>query len=120
MQIVREFASRVRSQPPCGFGAIRNVVESTSPAEVAGVRVERAAEVLSPSLVRLQLALRKEDFVLLNTVTVSRNYLDVVLDAVEAGSLSHAYWYILEQVAHLPVLAPFLLKPDARSGSDED
>ena len=43
--------------------------------EVSGVKVERAAEVLSPTLVRLQLALRKDDFVLMNTVAVSRNYL---------------------------------------------
>jgi glycosyltransferase involved in cell wall biosynthesis len=91
------------------------VGESRERAEVSGVKVERAAEVLGPTLVRLQLALRKDDFVLMNTAAVSKNYLQVVLDSVQTGSLSHAYWYIHEDVDHLPVQAPFLLQSDARS-----
>lgn len=114
LQVVREFASRYGSDsvrllaPPA-------VTEPRQSAEVCGVKVERAAEILSPTLVRLQLALRKDDFVLMNTVAVSKNYLDVVLDSLQTGSLSHAYWYIHEHVDQLAVLAPSLLQPDAQS-----
>jgi glycosyltransferase involved in cell wall biosynthesis len=114
MKVVQEFASqygsasvRLLAPPPVG--------ESRERAKVCGVKVERAAEVLGPRLVRLQLALRKDDFVLMNTVAVSRNYLEVVLDLVQTGSLAHAYWYIHEDVDQLPVHAPFLLQPHARS-----
>jgi glycosyltransferase involved in cell wall biosynthesis len=114
MKVVEEFASQygsasVRLLAPPFVG------EPRERAKVCGVNVERAAEVLGPTLVRLQLALRKDDFVLMNTVAVSRNYLDVVLDLVQTGSLAHAYWYIHEDVDQLPVLAPFLLQPHARS-----
>ena len=112
MQIVHEFASRY------GTGSLRllapPVADQRERVEICGVQVERAAEVLSPALVRLQLGLRKHDFVLMNTAAVSRNYLDVVLDSVQSGSLSHAYWYIHEAVDQLPVLAPFLLQHDAQ------
>ena len=114
MKVVEEFASQYGSTsvrllaPPL-------VSEPRERAEVCGVKLERAAEVLGPTLVRLQLALRKDDFVLMNTVAVSRNYLDVVLDLVQTGRLAHAYWYIHEDVDELPVHAPFLLQPGARS-----
>jgi glycosyltransferase involved in cell wall biosynthesis len=114
MQIVSEYASRygsesVRLLAPPGVG------EPGGSGEVSGVKVERAAEVLGPGLVRLQLALQKDDFVLMNSAAVSRNYLEVVLESLETGHLSHAYWYIHEDVEHLSVQAPFLLRPDARS-----
>ena len=114
MKVVQEFASQY------GAASVRLlapplVSEPRERAEVCGVKVERAAEVLGPTLVRLQLALRKDDFVLMNTVAVSRNYLEVVLDLVQTGRLAHAYWYIHEDVDQLPVHAPFLLQPDARS-----
>jgi glycosyltransferase involved in cell wall biosynthesis len=114
MQIVDEFASRYGSES-VRLLAPPSVAEPHQHAEVCGIKVERAAEVLSPTLVRLQLALRKDDFVLMNTAAVSRNYLEVVLDSVQKGSLSHAHWYIHEDVDHLPVLAPFLLQPEVRS-----
>jgi glycosyltransferase involved in cell wall biosynthesis len=114
MQIVHEFASRYGSES-VRLLAPPSVAERHEHSEVGGVRVERAAEVLSPALVRLQLALRKDDFVLMNTAAVSRSYLEVVLDSLQTGSLSHAHWYIHEDVDHLPFLAPFLLLPEARS-----
>jgi glycosyltransferase involved in cell wall biosynthesis len=115
MQIVEEFASRY------GAHSVRLLAPWASPARgnrstISGVRVERAAEVLGASLVRLQLALRHDDFVLLNTVAVSTNYLDVVLDALRSRKLRHAYWYLHEDVEQLRALAPFLLEPAARSG----
>ena len=79
-----------------------------------GVRVERAAAVMGSALVRFQLALRSTDFVLLNTVAVPSNYLTYVLKALRVGQLVQANWYIHEDCALLPTLAPFLLKQDTR------
>ena len=113
MKVVEEFAEHYGSASVRLLAPPRvNEREFTT---VCGVKVERAAEVLGPTLVRLHLALQKDDFVLMNTVAVSRNYVDVVLDLLQTGSLAHAYWYIHEDVDQLPVHAPFLLQPDARS-----
>jgi glycosyltransferase involved in cell wall biosynthesis len=114
MRIVDEFASRY-GRESVRLLAPPSIAEPHEHAEVGGVKVERAAKVLSPILVRLQLALRKDDFVLMNTAAVLRNYLEVVLDSVQTGSLSHAHWYIHESVDLLPVVAPFLLQSDTRS-----
>jgi glycosyltransferase involved in cell wall biosynthesis len=51
----------------------------------------------------------------MNTAAVSPNYAQVVLDSLEVGRLSHAYWYIHEDAEQLSVLAPYLLQPDVRS-----
>ena len=114
MKVIEEFAGQYGSASVRLLAPPR-VDEPRERAEVCGVKVERAAEVLGPTLVRSQLALRKHDFVLMNTVAVSRNYLEVVLDLVQTGSLAHAYWYIHEDVDQLPVHAPFLLESHARS-----
>ena len=116
-QVVHEFASRYGSES-VRLLAPPGVAESHERAEVCGVKVERAAEVLNPTLVRLQLALRKDDFVLMNTAAVSRNYLEVVLDAVQTGSLSHAYWYIHENVDH-PFTRRFCCRPTLNPRSDD-
>jgi glycosyltransferase involved in cell wall biosynthesis len=114
MQVVDEFATRYGPEsvrllaPPVDTGRRER-------GEVSGVRVERAAKVLSPALVRLQLALREDDFVLMNTVAISRNYLNFVLDSLRTRRLAHAYWYIHEDVAQLPVLAPDLLEPNVQT-----
>jgi glycosyltransferase involved in cell wall biosynthesis len=114
MRIVDEFA-RQYGPESVRLLAPPNVAEPHEHAEVGGVKVERAAEVLSPTLVRFQLALRTDDFVLMNTAAILRNYLEVVLDSVQTGKLSHAYWYIHESVDLLPAAAPFLLQPAIRS-----
>jgi glycosyltransferase involved in cell wall biosynthesis len=113
-EIVYEFATRfgpdsVRLLAPYSIAPPLELLRT------AGVRLERAAEILGPRLVRLQLALKKNDFVLMNTAAVSRNYLDVIMDALERGRLAHAYWYIHEDVEHLPFLAPLVLEAGRRS-----
>jgi glycosyltransferase involved in cell wall biosynthesis len=113
MKVVEEFAEHYGSASVRLLAPPR--VDEREFTTVCGVKVERAAEVLGPTLVRLQLALQKDDFVLMNTVAVSMNYVEVVLDLLQTGSLAHAYWYIHEDVDQLPVHAPFLLQPDARS-----
>jgi len=113
-QIVDEFATSYGSDsvrllaPPAPH-------EHPRPTIVHGVRVERAAAAMGQALVGLQLALRKDDFVLMNTVAVSRNYVSFVLDALRTGRLAHAYWYIHEDVEQLPSTAPFLLEAHAGS-----
>ena len=109
MQVVEEFAGRY------GSSSIRLlspliISEMHERAQSAGVKVERAAAVLGPSLVRMQLALRQDDFVLMNTVAVLDNYRAVVLDTLRTGKLRHAYWYIHEDIAQLPMVAPSVLQ----------
>ena len=112
MDVVEEFASRP--------GSVRLLTPLIGPemrerAEVCGISVERAAAVMGPTLVGLQLALRKDAFVLMNTVALARNYLEFILDSLRSGKLAHAYWYIHEDIDQLPGVAPFLLNPDFRS-----
>ena len=112
MDVVEEFASRP--------GTVRLLSPLVPPkarerADVCGVRVEHAAGVMGRTLVGLQLGLRTDDFVLMNTVAVSRNYLEFILDALRTGKLAHAYWYIHEDTDQLPGLAPFFLEPDFQS-----
>jgi glycosyltransferase involved in cell wall biosynthesis len=112
MDVVEEFASRP--------GSVRLLTPLIGPemrerAEVCGISVERAAAVMGPTLVGLQLALRKDAFVLMNTVALARNYQEFILDSLRSGKLAHAYWYIHEDIDQLPGVAPFLLNPDFRS-----
>jgi hypothetical protein len=110
MEVVEDFAatydpSTVRLVSPL------IVPELGARARAAGVRVERAAAILNRGLVRTQLALRKGDFVLMNTIAVMENYRTFVLDALESARLDHAHWYIHEDIAQLPLAAPALLEP---------
>lgn len=113
IQVVDEFADRYGSKS-VRLLAPRTALDPSERVDV-GVRVERTAEVMGQGLVRLQMALNKDDFVLLNTVAVSRNYLSFVLNSLESGRLRHAYWYVHEDVAQLPALAPFLFQSGFQS-----
>ena len=109
MDVVDEFARR-----PGTVRLLSPVIppELRERAYVCGAKVERAAAVMGPTLVGLQLALRKRDFLLMNTVAVPTNYREFVLDALGSGKLAHAYWYIHEDTDQLPGLAPSFLAPD--------
>lgn len=67
----------------------------------AGVRVDKAALGLGYRLLKLQLDIRKDDFVLINTVAVYENYWHFVLKALDSGQLDKAYWFIHEDKAQL-------------------
>lgn len=118
MEIVHEFAVR-RGAESVRLLVPRSPDRSSEPSVPAGVRAERAAEALSPHLVRVQLDLRRDDFVFMNTAALPKNYFDVVLDSLRSGRLSHAYWYILEDVEQLSNLAPSLLQPEIRTSIAE-
>lgn len=112
MDVVEEFASRPGSVRLLCPHIVPEIRERT---EVCGARVERAAAVLGPTLLGLQLGLRRDHFVLMNTVAVPRNYQEFILASLRSGRLAHAYWYIHEDVDQLPGAAPFLLEPGVQS-----
>jgi glycosyltransferase involved in cell wall biosynthesis len=61
---------------------------------------------LRPTLTRLQLRFRRNDFVLMNTVAIPKNYQVAVLSALEAGRLARACWFIHEDIAQHERFAP--------------
>lgn len=74
-----------------------------------GVKLEKAAHGVGGPLTGLQLSLRRNDFVLMNTVAVFENYRTYVFNLLSVGRLKHAYWFIHEDVAQTRVVAPELL-----------
>jgi len=72
--------------------------------EQIGVKIDKAALGISFRLIRLQLGLRKNDFVLMNTVAIYDNYRDFVLLWLNSGKLKHAYWFIHEDLAQIPII----------------
>lgn len=69
-----------------------------------GVKVDKAALGISFRLIRLQLALRADDFVLMNTVAIYDNYRDFILIWLTSGRLKHANWFIHEDLAQIPII----------------
>lgn len=77
-----------------------------------GVRLEKAANGIAAPLTGLQLSLKPDDFVFLNTVAIFDNYRNYVFNLLGANKLKHAYWFIHEDVAQTKVVAPQLLKKE--------
>ena len=107
------------SRTGMGSGSLRLLTPNIHPilqeqVERRGATVERAAAVLGPTLVRVQLSLRFHDFVLLNTVAAPSNYRAHVFHALKRGQIARANWYIHEDIEQLPLAAPFMLDPRAR------
>ncbi len=103
LQIIEEYvykygANRVRVFAPG--------VEDTQRAylRTLGVSVEQTVFGASFRFIRLQLGLRPHDFVLMNTAAVYDNYRDFVLLWLKTKRLKHAYWFIHEDIAQLPVI----------------
>lgn len=74
-----------------------------------GVKLEKAAHGVGGPLTGLQLSLRRNDFVLMNTVAVFDNYRTYVFNLLSVNRLKHAYWFIHEDLAQTKVVAPQLL-----------
>lgn len=101
MQIIREYAAKYGGQN------IHVVAPHVSPHQLralreAGVKVDKAAHALQYRLIKLQLNIKKDDFVLMNTLAIYDNYRDFVLHELERGHLDHAYWFIHEDKAQIP------------------
>jgi glycosyltransferase involved in cell wall biosynthesis len=103
LQIVQEYARKYGGKqillvtPDIGQAELRRLRQ-------LDVKVDKAALGLSFRLIRLQLGLRKNDFVLMNTVAIYDNYRDFILLWLKTGRLKHAFWFIHEDIAQLPVI----------------
>lgn len=71
-----------------------------------GVEVFIARRKLELLLVNLQLALRKNDLVLMNTVAIPNVYRRFVIQSLTRGRLAHAFWFIHEDEEHIPYVSP--------------
>ncbi len=108
LQIVKEYAQKY------GGKNVRLVAQNIDPAYVRGlrqlgVRIDKATQAFGLRMVSLQLDLRHDDFVLMNTVAIYDNYRDYIVHALGTGKLKHAYWFIHEDKAQLPVAKPDFL-----------
>lgn len=74
------------------------------------VSVEKAALALGDRAVDLQLGMDDGDFLLINTLAVYPNYLGFIMRALSSGRIKHAYWFIHEDKAQIPFVAPQLLE----------
>ncbi|MBC7764151.1 glycosyltransferase [Microbacteriaceae bacterium] len=109
LQIVEEFvakygAARVRVIAP-GIEA-----EQQAYLRKLGVSVEHMVFGANFQFIRLQLNLQPNDFVLMNTVAIYEAYRDFILLWLKNGRLKHAYWFIHEDQAQLPIVSPQLLE----------
>ncbi|HJP96897.1 MAG TPA: glycosyltransferase [Candidatus Saccharimonadales bacterium] len=101
VQIIREYAAKYGAKnihvvtPHITKNHLRSLREM-------GIKVDKAAVALSPRMIKMQLNLRKDDFVLMNTIAIYDNYRDFVLSELESGKLAHAYWFIHEDKAQIP------------------
>ena len=75
-----------------------------------GIRISNRS--VRAALVPLQLQLRLDDFVLMNTVAVETEYQDAVLGALRSGRLAHAWWFIHEDTGQLKRFSPRFLSPE--------
>jgi glycosyltransferase involved in cell wall biosynthesis len=79
--------------------------------ERLGVRIDKTA-VLGTRLVKLQLGIKRDDFVLMNTTAVREYYQRFILRALRTGALAHAFWFIHEEATQLRESAPFFLEAE--------
>ncbi len=76
-----------------------------------GVSVEQAVFGVGFRFIRLQLGLRSDDVVFMNTVAIYENYRDFILLWLHNKRLKHAYWFIHEDLAQLPLVYKDFLAP---------
>lgn len=74
------------------------------------VKVDKSADFMNGRLISMQLSLKKDDFVLINTVAVHDNYRAFIFKALKNGKLNRANWFIHEDIAQLKIIAPHLMR----------
>ena len=110
MQVVEEFAKK--------FG-VKNVklvapnINYTNQQRLRGfgLRVEKAAGGYSDKVLRFQLDLKPDDYVLMNTIAVHDNYRTYIFNCLQNSTLKEAHWFIHEDEAQFSVIAKQLLEP---------
>lgn len=108
LQIIEEFVAKY------GANRVQVVASHITPESMLklremGVKVDKAAEVFTGRIIKMQLGLRKDDFVLINTVAIHDNYRAYIFKALKTGRLNHANWFIHEDIAQLNIIAPHLM-----------
>lgn len=110
MEIVKEFTEK--------FGARHiklvapNVNDTNRRAlKKLGVQADKAAGGYSSKILRFQLALRPDDYVMMNTIAIHDNYRQYIFAHLNTGKLKEAHWFIHEDEAQFRVIAPHLLEP---------
>lgn len=109
MQVIEEFAqkygsSRVKVIAP-------NITSNNqSKLKKLGIRISKAAGAFSDKIIRFQLALKPDDFVLINTIAIHENYRVYIFNELKAGRLKQANWFIHEDEAQISLIAPQLLE----------
>jgi glycosyltransferase involved in cell wall biosynthesis len=104
LQILEEYVQRY------GAKRIRLITSGVDEAEQKlylrklGIHAEQAVFGIGFRFIRLQLALQKDDFVLMNTTAIYDTYRDFILLWLRNGRLNHAYWFIHEDIAQLPII----------------
>lgn len=110
IQIMKEFAAtygakNVHLITPFILPEHRNTLHKL------GIRVDKSAHALSFRMIRLQLGLRSDDFVLMNTIAIYDNYREFILLWLRLGRLKHAYWFVHEDKDQIPVVNHTFLDP---------
>jgi len=110
IQIMKEFASaygakNVHLVTPFILPEHRNTLRKL------GIRVDKSAHALSLRMIRLQLGLSSDDFVLMNTIAIYDNYRDFILLWLRLGRLKHAFWFVHEDKDQIPVVNHTFLDP---------
>jgi len=103
LQIVEEFVKKY------GNKRVRVIAPGIEKKQEAmlkklGVTIEQAVFGANFRFIRMQLGIQKDDFVLINTAAVYDNYRDFILLWLKLGRLKHAFWFIHEDTAQLPVI----------------
>lgn len=103
LQIIEEFAKKFGGK---NIHLVAPVIldEHKERLRRLGVRIDKAAHSLSFRMIRLQLGLRPDDFVLINTIAIYDNYREFILLWLRLGRLKHAYWFIHEDKAQIPAI----------------
>lgn len=115
LQIIKEFAHKY------GGDKIYVVASNFTPEILRELRenkikVDKSADFVNGRLIRMQLNLKKNDFVLINTVAIHDNYRAYIFKALKSGKLNHANWFIHEDIAQLKIIAPHIMKGSEQSG----
>ncbi|MFZ1301785.1 MAG: glycosyltransferase [Candidatus Microsaccharimonas sp.] len=63
-----------------------------------GITVEKAIQGIGFRAIRVQLGLRSNDFVFMNTTAIYHNYMQFILLWLKLGRLKHAHWFIHEDI----------------------
>jgi hypothetical protein len=109
LQAVADFAERYR---PSQLHVVAPAITNDRFRELTelGVLVDPTT-VIGTRLAGRQLGMQRDDFLLMNTTSIPRDYQAVVLRALSRGTLEHAFWFVHEEIRQLRHDAPLFFAP---------